>query len=343
MLPHPPGSVVRMFTRAGDDRDGDFAETTEELRAFARMYRNRNVYIAPNPSNSTLGARHTAAEVTHWSYFLIDMDPICECPPDRVKKKLRKCVTCRGDAEPNKALDAALNLLGMWHRTDFAVDPPLRIDSGRGVQAWIRLADIILDDRQQEGRFIGMAYDVMRGKPMKPTGICTRSTARRVNGYWLRMLDENLGTAFGCRIDTSVSDLPRVMRCPGTINMKTGREASIIDSDWGKYYSLAQSLVDNTPDSVMVDPEPPSGLRAGMTWQEATVHLTLTAKEYLSSGRDEPGRHKVMWHTAKKLQEVGVTRAEARRALKRANSLRGEDSELPPDQIEHALNTAYGT
>jgi hypothetical protein len=48
-----------------------------------------------------------------------------------------------------------------------------------------------------------------------------------------------------------------------------------------------------------------------------------------------------MFHTAKKLQEVGCTRESVRRAITYANSLRGEDSELEPKDIEHALDTAF--
>jgi hypothetical protein len=50
-----------------------------------------------------------------------------------------------------------------------------------------------------------------------------------------------------------------------------------------------------------------------------------------------------MWHTAKKLQELGCSREEARKALRWANRLKGKEAALPRDQVEHALATAYGT
>ena len=90
-----------------------------------------------------------------------------------------------------------------------------------------------------------------------------------------------------------------------------------------------------------MDPEPPTGIARGQRWQSVYSHLTMSAQEYLTRGKAEPGRHKVMWHTARKLQELGVTRAEARRALRWANALQGEEEELEPEQIEHALDTAY--
>lgn len=295
--------------------------------------------MAPNPTNATGGDRHKASDVTHWSYFLIDMDPLpkpehsddcalalgggCDCPVSIWEKP-----------DPQAAMAEALIWLGEWTGRDFREGKsglPLIIDSGRGVQAWIRLADIVLDDRCPQGKLWHSDDDVIH-----------RKTARRVNGYWLKKLDERLGVCHGCRIDTSVSDLPRVMRCPGTRNVKTGRKARFLHLTDHRFYGLAELLVTGTPDKAMEDPEPPAEITPGRPWQEVFSHLTLTAQTYLLRGQAEPGRHKVMWHTAKKLRELGVTREEARRALKYANRLAGKDERLPPDQIKHALDTAYG-
>lgn len=307
LLPHPSGSVVRLFTRVGDARDGDFAQSAAEIRAFAKANQGSNVYVAPNPTNSTIGARHTTAEVTHWSFFLIDMDPVEDL------------------SSPDAALDEALLWLGEWLGSDFKRRRPIIIDSGRGMQAWIRLDDVPLHD-----------FDA-------PEGAVTRSIARRANGYWLKKLDERLGVSNGCRIDTSVSDLPRVMRCPGTINMKTGRQARFVEWPDTVFGGLATRLVVGTPKRFLVDPEPPVGIAAGLPWQEVFTHLTRTAQMYLSTGQEEPGRHKVLWHTAKKFQELGVSKDEARRALRWANRLKGKEAKLPLEQVEHALSTAYGS
>jgi hypothetical protein len=295
-----------LFARGGDSREGDFARNAKEIERFAGAYPGHNIYVAPNPTNSTKGARHTAADVTHWSYFLIDMDPVEEV----------------FDAEA--ALGSALYWLGEWANQDLR--GCIVIDSGRGRQAWIRLEDIPLDDEGGPGDLAGVAM--------------VRSIARRVNGYWLKRLDEKLGTLYGCKIDTSVSDLPRVMRCPGTVNAKTLRTARIVHGRSDAVIGLAQFLTDNTPATVFAEPEA-ADIAVGQPWQMVFAHLTLTAQEYLKYGKAEPGRHKVMWHTAKKFHELGVTRREARKALRWANQLQGEDFELDAGQIEHALNTAY--
>ena len=316
VLPHPTSaSVVRLFARRGDERHGDFAANAKEIRKFARTHEGFNIYVAPNPTESTIGERHSAKDVTHWSYFLIDMDPV------------------EKEYNAREALDIALLWLGEWQGRDFKRTPPIIINSGRGVQAWIRLEDVVLDDS---------ADPVITSTALNNFQPSVRwSTARRVNGYWLKKLEEKLGTTHGCRIDTSVSDLPRVMRCPGTVNVKTGRRAKFIHASDIVFKGLASLLTVGTPKTSMVDPEPVE-LKPGQPWQLVFPHLTRMAQTYLTQGQAEPGRHKVMWHTAKKLKEVGVTRAEARRALRHANKLKGEKEKLPPDQVNHALATAYG-
>jgi hypothetical protein len=254
------------------------------------------------------------------------MDPICTCKPTK-----KSCAKCLKAARPAEALEEALLWLGEWIGKDFSKNRPLTLDSGRGVQAWIRLED---------WKFADDKADVAAHRSGGPVCI-GRTIARRVNGYWLKKLDEKLGVTHGCRIDTSVSDLPRVMRCPGSINVKTGRMSKFINVTDRVFVGLAQLLTVGTPTSAMSDPESPKDVVAGQSWQMVFPHLTMMAQVYLTQGQAEPGRHKVMWHTAKKFRELGVSRREASRALKWANRLQGEEEELPTDQITHALDTAY--
>lgn len=225
------------------------------------------------------------------------------------------------------AVREALLWFGEWNGKP--LDNVIIIDSGRGCQAWVRLDDIPLCDDDH----CGHNHRNIRCIP--------RSVARRVNGYWLKRLDEQLGVFLGCRVDTSVSDLPRVMRCPGTVNAKTGRPTKFIHATDRPVVGLS-SIMSCIPKQYLTDPVAPEGVVAGQPWQMVFSHLTRTAQEYLLQGKEEPGRHQVMWHTAKKFWELGVTREEARRALRRANTLKGPDHALDLDQVEHALSTAYG-
>ena len=317
LLPHPEGTVVRVFARNRDtgELDGDFARNAGEMFHFARINADKQVYVCPNPCRGgTANVRHSAQDVTHWSYLLIDMDPIEDV------------------FDPAPALEEALLWLGEWTGRDFGgLRRPLIIDSGRGRQAWVRLEDWKLADDMD---------DVAAHRAGGPVCI-GRRIARKVNGYWLKQLTDKLGMCHGCKVDTSTSDLPRPMRMPGTFNQKTGRMATIVEPGCGLNDGLATLLNVGTPDKVKIEPDV-TPIAPGLPWQMAAHRLTLTAKKYLKEGQDEPGRHKVMWHTARKLHELGVSRAEARKALTQANRLRGESQELGPQEIEHALDTAEG-
>jgi hypothetical protein len=305
-----------MFARDRTDGslDGDFARNVGEIIHFARVNEHRQVYVCPNPCRvGTTGVRHTAQDVTHWSYLLIDVDPIEDVYDSAL------------------ALEEALFWLGEWNGRDFrrADSRPLIIDSGRGRQAWIRLEDWKLADDKQD-------VEIHRGGGPVCIG---RKIARKVSGYWLGRLANELGMCHGCKVDTSTSDLPRPMRMPGTFNQKTGRMATIVEPSSRIFGGLATLLTVGTPKEKLIEPDVVP-IASGLPWQMALHRLTLTAKTYLKEGQDEPGRHKIVWHTAKKLLEIGVSRAEAHKALAQANKLRGESQELSLEELEHALNTA---
>ncbi len=318
ILPHPPLSVVRVFARGKDSRDGDYARSYRDIERFAAAHGEKNIYVAPNPTSHTGGVRHSAKHVSHWSFFVIDVDP--------VKKKfdIKRARNHVMHAFSNMMRDRGFEIYGR----------PIIIDSGRGSQVWYRLDDVHLYEN-----ICGLTLDAIQ--PDGDNWVTTRKTARRTNGWWLSELDERVGLTNGCRIDTSVSDLPRVMRCPGTINQKTGKKTKFTLWTKRRFPGLAVAMVMAVPPGYFLDPEPSEELAPGVSWQEAYPHLTRTAQNYLLTGQAEPGRHRVMWHTAKKLREVGVSRKEAARALKWANKLKGKDEALPLDQVKHALDTAY--
>ena len=308
VLPHPEGSVVRLFSRRGDQRDGDFAESPRDIRRFADAHSEGNIYIAPNPTNFRGGTRHSAKHVTHWSYFLVDVDPV------------------EDDYDANAALWKALTYLGEWAGKDLTKRLPLIIDSGRGMQAWVRLEDIVLDPSVD--RKAGIVDGRIHPK-----------TAARVNSHWLKKLNDRLKVIHGCQVDTSCSDLPRVMRCPGTYNQKTGRKARIINCTDVVYDGLAY-LLSTIDEKYLDEPESDVEIEKGQKWQMVYHHLTRTAQQYLTSGWVEPGRHKTANHTARTLLEKGCTKAETWKALKHANKLAGEEEALPLDQLKGCLTSA---
>lgn len=304
LLPHPTGTFVRWFAKKGSQTIGGGVDAVEELLLAAEHTPGMNFYVAPNPAGTRAGTRHRTADVTHWSWFLIDVDPVQE------------------GANPALVAEEVLMALGIWWEIDFNERRPLLIHSGRGAQIWIRLDDIVLDDER-------------------------RRRARITNKYWLELLADYIGTTRGCRIDTTCSDLPRVMRCPGTMNMKTGSPAILIVPSAEQYEGLASKMMAGVPPEQFRKVSVQS-LPSGTSWQSVYVHLTIRAQNYLTRGQDEPGRHDAMFHTALTLAEKGLPRDEVRRAIewgnKRWDALHIHAEEvmaLEPEDIEHALDTAF--
>lgn len=307
VLPHLTSEhVVRLFAKGGGKKFGDFARSFTDIIQFIESSPGMDIYVAPNPTLCTTGIRHTAADVTHWSWLLLDLDPV------------------EDECDPTKAVNETLSWLSEWVGRDLS--KVIKLDSGRGAQAWIRLEDWPLAD-ESEG--------------LHGSNFLARKTARKVMGYWLKRLAEKLGTFEGCRLDSCTSDLPRVMRCPGTINVKTGRVASLAVVSEEIYSGLAHLLVVGTPERVFEESEADQ-VAPGTPWQLVFTRLTLKAQNYLTLGKEEPGRHETLWHVCKKLQELGIDRNEARKALQHGNNLLGPNFALPVEQIETDLNQVYG-
>jgi hypothetical protein len=105
------------------------------------------------------------------------------------------------------------------------------------------------------------------------------------------------------------------------------------------YQGLAALLVTGTPPEVFV--EHPIIQGTGRTWQLAFSDLTKTAQEYLQNGQEEPTRHKVLYHTVRKLAEVGCTKEETYKAVYRANTLCGESHALDKREVDRIVEEVY--
>lgn len=149
------------------------------------------------------------------------------------------------------------------------------IDTGRGIQFWLHLDPI----------------------PLIGEGSCARAVRRFI---WA--VAGRVGTTFGCRVDTSCADLARLARCPGSVNLKTGRTTKILSQGTpvpGLYlFSYDEEVIDE------VAPPPPRVLRS--KWPDIAIHLTNTALEFITLGTEEPGRHRAAYATAKSLKEACV-------------------------------------
>jgi len=309
LLPKPHG-IVRWFARNADSSEiaGDFADSARSLVGAAHAYKHLNFYVQPNPTGQRTKLRSSAKDVTHWSYLLIDIDPI----PGVL-------------SSPVGALQYALSTLGWWQATDIK---PLILDSGRGMQAWVRLEDVPVSTPSLDGGL-------------------THYGARVAANFALKYLDNALITEgaragqsivglHGCRVDVSCSDLPRLMRCPGTVNIKTGRRAVLLESGV-VHKHLHTWLLNKVPHEDLIPrvivPQP------GRKWQQVVSKLTMTAALCLKEGTTEPGRHKTFSATLKSLQENGICADNALAALIEANRKTVPPLDLP--ELERMVAAQY--
>lgn len=217
-------------------------------------------------------------------------------------------------ASPAAALDKILAHFGGLTGRDLFKYPPTVVDSGRGYQAWLHGEDLELGEN------------------------LPRTKVRKVMSYWIKRISDRLGMIHGCKLDTSCTDLPRVMRLPFTVNQKTGRMSTILKVQDENYQWLFPFLIAGTPAEVLVEKPVTS---VGGKWQFVFNRLTLSAQNYLMKGKEEPGRHQTVWHVAKSLMELGISREETEKAITRANRLKGEEQQLSDGEITHCLDTAF--
>jgi hypothetical protein len=107
---------VRWFAKSDRGNVGGIARTPEMLVNAARLseHSGYNMYVTLNPTNERICKRICAADVTHWAFVLVDLDPPLNA------------VHTANDTEPvmRRLLDLGLR--------------PAIIETGRGVQYWLR-------------------------------------------------------------------------------------------------------------------------------------------------------------------------------------------------------------
>ncbi len=152
--------------------------------------------------------------------------------------------------------------------------------TGRGAQGWIAL------------------------HPSHLHGADDRALVERGMGHLLHNLKRKWDGRYGYEIDTSTSDLARIVRCPGTINTKTGKRAKVI--------RLAAGQMDPQPilDSAPPPPEPTKPLDVDCSnLNQVAPHLNDRARKFLRMGIERGERHKSAFAAAMNLRELGIERA----------------------------------
>lgn len=140
----------------------------------------------------------------------------------------------------------------------------------------------------------------------------------------------------GWKVDTSCSDLARVVRCPGSVNTKTNERAAIVSSGHAPdIHGTILSLAGPPPEPAT----PVAGVESG-NLLGVLPHLNASSRGFILRGLTAPGRHARAFSTTKNLHEVGASREQAERWVQiGANYC---NPPLPPGDVGRIIKQVYG-
>lgn len=205
-------------------------------------------------------------------------------------------------ADPERALESYIGM-SLIERTT-----PHIIDSGRGMQAWF---------------------------PFRPMPVANRieGSIPEAHAWWIRQFPK----MYGCVLDPAVADLPRVMRCPGTTNVKTGKMARVVQEGWYPIRdSLGVQVLGTAPAFVpRLKPTP----MPGRTWQTYIPHMTFGGMLFLGQGASRGSRHNDAVKAVKSLFELGCEEGQAREAVRWGSQL--SEGPIDEEEIEQIVRSVY--
>lgn len=160
------------------------------------------------------------------------------------------------------------------------LDRATRVFSGRGYQCW-------------------MAVEGLESKPR----------AEAIMRGYLRHLNTGIESwAPGWRVDTSCADLARVVRCPGSVNQKSGRRATL---DHISRALMPQAEYLDFEEPAALPPETSAASTKLTSFEAVLPYLTVTSRRFFLEGISHPGRHSAAFHATKQLWELGVAEGTA--------------------------------
>lgn len=318
----PSNSVMHLFFRTLKGRiHVDVApnpETLERLTEWATGS-GYNCYVQVNPTYAAWPGRARTDTITHWSWFLVDLDPTGP-DPDL-------------DGAEDFVMGFLSNYLGIIHLHAVV------IDSGRGRQLWFPLdttpTDKLVPLRTEPLPRHPDAADILSNTRMVPM----REAAPRAMAYWLGVLRDRMPIGLDITVDTSVSDLPRVMRLPFTINQKTGRRGSILSTQPRQNVGLADKLLHYAPYRLWKERAVvPIG---GGTWPAYLSSMTVGGRKFVTEGQQgEGGRHRAASAAMLSLLELGCPLDEVKAAIRFGGQLC--QPVLPPSETDPMVERRRG-
>jgi hypothetical protein len=137
-----------------------------------------------------------------------------------------------------------------------------------------------------------------------------------------------------CKVDTACSDLPRLARCPGTLNTRVGERAQFLtigarpkSGDWLRAF----------PPMAVLPPPEPAPIEGGQNWQVYFSRLTTAAQRFILSGAMRGGRHRGAFAAAASMRDAGAPADVALEAVREGASMCGLDE----GSVVSAVRSAY--
>ncbi len=243
-------------------------------------------FFAKRPSGEITGGiiRHNAAyskilsNLSSWNIYL-GMNPASTWKGIKVTDdQIAEAIGLVVDIDPLPSagplpVDAALRAV---ESTLSRIPYTTVVSTGRGLQLWLRV----------HPHRLGGAED----------RYAWRSATRT---FLLRASEAFTGFAGGYRIDTSCSDLSRLIRAPHSINQRTGAKVEVLETYELPPVNPTTFLETfHTPKEMESLPQPS---HPSLKWWQSFHLLTTTAKRYIVEGVSEPGRHAAAYATAASL------------------------------------------
>lgn len=226
-----------------------------------------NLYLGLNPGRRAGAVKLNRQDITHWRYVLVDLDPNPGLVPPDIMAAL------------------AASLLIYAHR----------LFTGSGYHYWLPLPKAL-----EIGHLASSCtawYEPVNPGTVELTMAGFLQELRKYGDVW----------APGWIIDTHCSDLPRVVRCPGSVNQKTGKRATFERVYGGCPFDISElmryTLPTPTPPAVVVGPT--------ANLLDVIPHLNVRARTFILEGAEKGQRHNACYATCKNLHELGVSRERA--------------------------------
>lgn len=240
------------------------------------------------------------AEMLRWNFFL-NVNPVCQGVKYASRRDILRWRYLVLDLDGGQFTDSPPEV-GDWLTG-------AQVSTGRGWQFWLPL-----------------------DQTLPPPEWAERAMRQRLTQ------DKGADIAPGWKIDFTCTDLPRRVRCPGSINQRSGRRCEVIAMPTGR--ASWQALEGMAPPPPVVQ-EVPELRTENLKLKDALPHLNISNRQFVLHGWEAPGRHSECWALIKRCHELGIPHHNALRWALHGASLCTPEP-LPDGEVLRRMRQVYG-